>query len=60
MIKLLLAYSLAQSVLDKRFMAAGLVKALVLAAFTWWLCGFSMWLWNRRFQLRLRVPRFVC
>ena len=53
MIKLLLAYSLAQSVLDRRFMAAGLAKALVLAAFTWWLCGFSMWLWNRRFQMRL-------
>ncbi len=53
MIKLLLAYSLAQSLLDKRFMTVGVVKALVLAAFTWWLCGFSMWLWNRRFQMRL-------
>src|ERR1017187_5207755 len=59
MIKLLLAYSLAQSFLDKRFMTAGLVKALLLAAFTWWLCGFSMWLWNRRFQLRL-LHHAVC
>jgi hypothetical protein len=59
MIKLLLAYSLAQCVLDKRFMTTALVKALVLAAFTWWLCGCSMWLWNRRFQLRL-LHHAVC
>jgi len=53
MIKLVLTYSLAQSLLDKRFMTSGVAKSLALAAFTWWLCGFSMWLWNRRFQLRL-------
>ena len=59
MIKLLLAYSWAQSFLDKRFMTFSLLKAVMLAAFTWWLCGFSMWLWNRRYQLRL-VHHLVC
>lgn len=26
---------------------------MLLAVFAWWLCGFSMWLWNRRFHMRL-------
>jgi hypothetical protein len=50
--KLLLAYSLAQCLTDMGFVTFGLLKALLLAAFTWWLCGFSMWLWNRRFEMR--------
>jgi hypothetical protein len=53
MTKLLLAYSLAQCLTDGTFVAFGLLKALLLAGLTWWLCGFSMWLWNRRFQMRL-------
>ena len=53
MIKLLLLYSVIQSALDKRFLGMSIFKSLLLAAFTWWLCGFSMWLWNRRFRLRL-------
>ena len=53
MTKLLLAYSLAQCLTDRAFMAFGLIQALLLAALTWWLCGFSMWLWNRNFQMRL-------
>ncbi len=59
MIKLLLAYSLAQSFLDKSFMTAGILKSVALAVFTWWLCGFSMWLWNRRFQMRL-IHHLLC
>src|SRR5208282_2201191 len=53
MTKLLIAYSLAQCLTDRMFVTFGLLKALLLAGFTWWLCGFSMWLWNRRFQMRL-------
>ena len=52
MTKLLIAYSLAQCLTDGAFVAFGLLKALLLAGVTWWLCGFSMWLWNRRFQMR--------
>ncbi len=59
MVKLLLAYSLAQSVLDWRFMTFAILTSLALAAFTWWFCGLSMWLWNRRFQLRL-VHHLLC
>jgi len=53
MTKLLIAYSLAQALTDRAFVTFGLLKALLLAAFTWWLCGYSMWLWNRRFQMRI-------
>ena len=53
MTKLLIAYSLAQCLTDGAFVTFGLLKALLLAGVTWWLCGFSMWLWNRRFQMRL-------
>ena len=53
MTKLLIAYSLAQALTDRSFVTFGLLKALLLAGFTWWLCGYSMWLWNRRFQMRI-------
>jgi hypothetical protein len=53
MTKLLFAYSLAQCLTDGAFVTFGIIKALLLAGFTWWLCGFSMWLWNRRFQMRI-------
>jgi hypothetical protein len=53
MTKLLLEYSLSHGVADKAFLAFGILKALALAGVTWWLCGFSMWLWNRRFKLTL-------
>jgi hypothetical protein len=52
MTKLLIAYSLAQCLTDRTFVTFGILKALFLAGFTWWLCAFSMWLWNRRFQMR--------
>lgn len=53
MTKLLFAYSLAQCLTDGAFVTFGIIKALLLAGFTWWLCGFSMWLWNRRFEMRI-------
>lgn len=59
MTKLLIAYSLAQALTDKAFVTFGLIKALLLAGFTWWLCGYSMWLWNRRFQMRI-MHHVIC
>jgi hypothetical protein len=53
MTKLLIAYSLAQALTDRAFVTFGLIEALLLAGLTWWLCGYSMWLWNRRFKMRL-------
>lgn len=52
MTKLLFAYSLAQCFTDGAFVASELLKAMLLAGFTWWLYGFSLWLWNRDFKMR--------
>jgi hypothetical protein len=59
MTKLLFAYCLAQSLTDKWFIAFGLLKSILLAGLTWVLCGFSMWLWNRRFHMRI-AHHLVC
>jgi hypothetical protein len=59
MTKLLFAYCLAQSLTDKWFIAFGLLKSILLAGSTWALCGFSMWLWNRRFHMRF-AHHLVC
>ena len=54
MTRWLLEFSLNHSFSDKAFITFGIAKTVALAAFTWWLCGFSMWLWNRRFKMRMR------
>lgn len=54
MSRLLLEYALTNGVGNPIFLAFGLGKVIGLAGLTWWFCGFSMWLWNRRFRLTLR------
>jgi|CZKV01.1.fsa_nt_gi hypothetical protein len=53
MTKLLLEFCLNQSFSDRFLVGFGLLKAVLIAAFAWWFCGFSMRLWNRRFRMCL-------
>lgn len=52
MTKWILEFSWRHSLENGPFVTFGIARALLLAGFTWWLCGFSMWLWNRQFRLK--------